>query len=96
MIVCHGLKQNRNLLIEFLKHYNIISDEPNSIDELWINKPKISNDLVLIHRIEFAGESCSQKYNKVKEKIPFDKLGGKKSVGLLITRLDDIACKIFE
>jgi hypothetical protein len=62
---------------------------------LWKDKPKVSSDLVLVHKLEYAGETCGQKFKRVKQRIPLDKLDGKTDTAILLTRLDDIACIYF-
>jgi hypothetical protein len=75
----------------------IIHDECNIIDKIWKNKPIYSKKPVMIHKIEYSGDSCSQKYKRVKEtllaKLKDLKINTSK-LALLIVRLDDIACNL--
>ena len=79
-------------LVDFLKNHKITPDNENIIDEIWNKESQIFMNKVIIHELKYSGESCLEKYERVKGKIPFDKFEGKKNVAILITKMDDIAC----
>src|SRR5690606_2912921 len=66
-------------------------DQECLIDKIWKNKPTYSKEKVIVHHVEYAGESCLQKYKRVKETL-LSKVKNHTKIALLITRLDDIAC----
>jgi Xaa-Pro aminopeptidase len=81
-------------LLKFLTDYTIVHDEDNIIDRIWENKPIYSKKPVLIHKLEYSGDSCDQKFKRVRETLQSRLKDDKpKKVALLITRLDAIACK---
>jgi Xaa-Pro aminopeptidase len=70
----------------------VVNDCENIVDKIWENKPCYSKKPVIIHEIEFSGESCAQKYKRVKNTLLTKNKDIKDDkIALFITRLDDIA-----
>ena len=61
---------------------------------MWEDKPDYKINKVMVHQIEYAGESPLEKYKRVRKLVPEESFKINKNVALLIIRLDDIACKL--
>jgi Xaa-Pro aminopeptidase len=77
-------------LTKNLAGFKILHDEENLVDKIWENKPRYKKDNVIVHKLEFSGETCEKKFLRVKEYMN-KLLPDSPKYALLITRLDDIA-----
>ena len=53
---------------------------------IWDDRPTLPQTPVFIHELEYAGVSCSEKINKIKERIK-----SKGATGIILSSLDEIA-----
>mmetsp|Transcript_15292 Transcript_15292/g.15868 ORF Transcript_15292/g.15868 Transcript_15292/m.15868 type:complete len:641 (+) Transcript_15292:23-1945(+) len=81
-----------------LEGFELVNDESNSIDEVWgKDKPSYKKDPVTVHELEFTGETCQQKFQRVvqtyleKSAFPEKKNASMTKLAFLIVKLDDIA-----
>ena len=75
-------------LCELMNELNMTSFVTN-IDPLatvWNGRPSIPNDKIVLHPLEFAGESTTSKINRIREYLQ-----AHHADGLLVTALDEIA-----
>lgn len=63
-----------------------VRTDVDPVDELWIDRPVIPNNMVNLHPLEYAGEPISSKISRVRQCLV-----DKGADGLLVTALDEIA-----
>ena len=63
-----------------------VRTDVDPVDELWIDRPVIPNNMVNLHPLEYAGEPISNKISRVRQCLV-----DKGADGLLVTALDEIA-----
>lgn len=56
------------------------------LEQIWADRPPVPQKKVVVHLLEYAGESCSSKLKRIREKLKETHV-----CGTLITSLDDIA-----
>ena len=56
------------------------------LDLIWADRPPVPQDKIVIHPIEYAGEACRGKLERIRLS-----LRGKHAYGMLVSALDDIA-----
>jgi len=56
------------------------------LEQIWADRPPVPQNKVVVHPLEYAGESCSSKLKRIREKLKETHV-----CGTLITSLDDIA-----
>jgi len=56
------------------------------LEQIWADRPPVPQNKVVVHLLEYAGESCSSKLKRIREKLKETHV-----CGTLITSLDDIA-----
>lgn len=71
-----------------LKHNGGITVRTNLdiLDRIWTDRPSVPLNPVIIHPIEYAGESCHDKLGRIRSS-----LSRRGASGMLMTQLDDIA-----
>ena len=73
-----------------LTDFNLIHDKEELIDKIWENKPEYSKEKVIVHTLNYAGETTIEKYKRVITTLR--KHVKDEKVAVIIIRLDDIAC----
>ncbi|KAF5451409.1 hypothetical protein F2P56_026519 [Juglans regia] len=68
------------------KQQKLIQTSQNLVDEVWENRPPLEVSPVIIHPLEFAGRSVTDKLNDLREKLI-----KQKARGIIITALDEVA-----
>ena len=63
-----------------------VRTDVDPVDELWIDRPVIPDNMVHLHPLEYAGEPISSKISRVRQCLV-----DKGADGLLVTALDEIA-----
>lgn len=63
-----------------------VRTDVDPVDELWIDRPVIPDNMVNLHPLEYAGEPISSKISRVRQCLV-----DKEADGLLVTALDEIA-----
>lgn len=74
---------NRNITLSHVNHINLI-------DDVWLDRPDCPKDPVRELQIEFSGVST---YTKVQD--IYDEMDREKAEVLIISELDEVACKAF-
>lgn len=73
------------------KQITLVSLPDNLVDLVWTSKPVAPKHKVFIHPIQYSGKSHEQKISEIRKELE------KKSVhALVVSCLDDIACKIID
>ncbi len=76
----------RNLMDELQKTNLKLDIGGDPVDELWKNRPSIPTNPIEIHPIEYAGETCQSKINRLREAL--QQAGAE---GTIVSQLDEIA-----
>ncbi|TYG49619.1 hypothetical protein ES288_D10G108400v1 [Gossypium darwinii] len=64
----------------------LIQTSSNLVDEVWKNQPPAETNPVIVHPLEFAGRSVSEKLKDLREKLAIER-----ARGIIITALDEVA-----
>ncbi len=75
-------------LCELINELNIATFVTNldPLATVWSDRPSIPNDKIVLHPLEYAGESTTSKFNRIREYLQ-----AHHADGLLVTALDEIA-----
>lgn len=63
----------------------LVQTSTNLVDEVWKNRPPAETNPVIVHPLEFAGYSVTDKLRNLREKLIQDK-----AQGIIITALDEV------
>lgn len=72
----------------------LIPVKRNLVDEIWLDRPKIKPEPVVLHDIKFSGQSSNSKIESIRNEIKFKSKGGEgkgEKWGVIISQLDEIA-----
>ena len=83
-----GMVNTYAYLCELINELNIATFVTNldPLATVWKDRPSIPNDKIVLHPLEYAGESTTSKINRIREYLQ-----AHHADGLLITALDEIA-----
>ncbi|KAJ0040692.1 hypothetical protein Pint_28233 [Pistacia integerrima] len=68
------------------KQQKLVQTSANLVDEVWKNRPPAEINPVVLHPIEFTGQSVADKLKDLREKLVHEK-----ARGIIITALDEVA-----
>ncbi|CAL4992867.1 unnamed protein product [Urochloa decumbens] len=68
------------------KHQTLFQLSSDLVDEVWKDRPPVEPRPVIVHPVEFAGRSVSEKINELREKLVHEKASA-----IIITALDEVA-----
>ncbi|KAL5723719.1 Xaa-Pro aminopeptidase [Ranunculus cassubicifolius] len=68
------------------KQQKLVQSSVNLVDKVWKNRPVAEINPVIIHPLEFAGQSVSDKLRDLREKLTKEK-----ARGIIFTTLDEVA-----
>ncbi|RLM69221.1 putative Xaa-Pro aminopeptidase P [Panicum miliaceum] len=68
------------------KHQTLFQLSIDLVDEVWMDRPPVEPRPVIVHPVEFAGRSVSEKIKELREKLVHEK-----ATAIIITALDEVA-----
>jgi len=68
------------------KHQTLFQLSIDLVDEVWMDRPPVEPRPVIVHPVEFAGRSVSEKIKELREKLLHEK-----ATAIIITALDEVA-----
>ncbi|CAL4987707.1 unnamed protein product [Urochloa decumbens] len=68
------------------KHQTLFQLSSDLVDEVWKDRPPVEPRPVIVHPVEFAGRSVSEKIKELREKLVHEKASA-----IIITALDEVA-----
>ncbi|CAN6381430.1 unnamed protein product [Urochloa humidicola] len=68
------------------KHQSLFQLSSDLVDEVWKDRPPVEPRPVIVHPVEFAGRSVSEKIKELREKLVHEKASA-----IIITALDEVA-----
>ncbi|CAO2149136.1 unnamed protein product [Urochloa humidicola] len=68
------------------KHQTLFQLSSDLVDEVWKDRPPVEPRPVIVHPVEFAGRSVSEKIKELREKLVLEKASA-----IIITALDEVA-----
>ena len=67
------------------KHQTLFQLSIDLVDEVWMDRPPVEPRPVIVHPVEFAGRSVSEKIKELREKLLHEK-----ATAIIITALDEV------
>ena len=67
------------------KHQTLFQLSSDLVDEVWKDRPLVEPRPVIVHPVEFAGRSVSEKIKELREKLVHEK-----ATAIIITALDEV------
>lgn len=72
--------------LELLNEGLKLADTPDPFDTIWTDRPTLPHNEIFIHELTYAGISCTEKMNQIREAISKEGFSG-----ILLSALDEIA-----
>ena len=67
------------------KHQTLFQLSIDLVDEVWMDRPPVEPRPVIVHPVEFAGRSVSEKIKELRKKLVHEK-----ATAIIITALDEV------
>ncbi|XP_033106997.1 xaa-Pro aminopeptidase 2-like [Anneissia japonica] len=76
-----------------IRNLKMIEITENLVDEIWDSRPNYPNEPLIVLDEEFSGKKWQEKLRELQTRLKEEKDDGTTIGSLLVTKLDEIACK---